>query len=24
MLLWLAHEVEKRLGVRDSITVQLC
>ena len=24
MLLWLAHEVEKRLGVRDAITVQLC
>ena len=24
MLLWLAHEVEKKLGVRDSVTVQLC
>src|SRR5215467_15364904 len=24
MLLWLAHVVEERLGVRDSITVQLC
>jgi putative transposase len=24
MLLWLAHVVEQRLGVRDSVTVQLC
>ncbi len=24
MLLWLAHEIEKMLGGRDSITVQLC
>jgi hypothetical protein len=23
MLLWLAHVVEQRLGVRDSVTVQL-
>ena len=24
MLLWLAHVVEQRLGVRDSVTSQLC
>jgi hypothetical protein len=24
MLLWLAHVVEQTLGVRDSITIQLC
>ncbi len=24
MLLWLAHVVEEELGVRDSITIQLC
>jgi hypothetical protein len=24
MLLWLAHVVEQRLGVRDSVTIQLC
>ena len=24
MLLWLAHVVEQRLGVRDPVTVQLC
>ncbi len=24
MLLWLAHVVEQRLGVRDSVTFQLC
>jgi len=23
-LLWLAHVVEQRLGVRDSVPVQLC
>src|SRR5438067_4934295 len=24
MLLWLAHVVEQRLGVRDSVTIQVC
>ncbi len=24
MLLWLAHVVEQRLGVRDSVAFQLC
>ena len=24
MLLWLAHVVEEKLGVRDSVTIQLC
>jgi putative transposase len=24
MLLWLAHVVEQKLGVRDSVTIQLC
>ena len=24
MLLWLAHVVEQKLGVRDAVTVQLC
>jgi IS4 transposase len=24
MLLWLAHVVEQKLGVQDSVTIQLC
>jgi hypothetical protein len=24
MLRWLAHVVEQKLGVRDSVTIQLC
>jgi hypothetical protein len=24
MLRWLAHVVEEKLGVRDSVTIQLC
>ena len=24
MLLWLAHVVERKLGVRDSVSFQLC